>query len=434
MCSGHRPLVLDGGPQRRSEQDDVLIAVNRILRQATKNDGTHLRTDGRRHFRRRSRLPMGDGQQNRVDAVPLKRLAPGEERVGNRGQRPLVRPRSDTVALPQRLLGGHVLRRPQNLGRLFGIRTPRGLRDPEVEHLHEIVAAIDRRQHDVVGLEIAVDDPALVRGEQGARHLLDDAQDLRRGQGTGADQPLGQELTFDELHHQKGPTAFGHVEVDDLDDVRVAQRRGDLRLLAEARLRVRVVEVGPVQKLHSELPGQAGVVGRMDLAASTLSDWAHDPVRAGQDRTWAGLITHKVRRFRHHGVPLDCRARAMPKGPPIRVFFAAQGAIGSGSSGAWWSFGNGPVRRRAITRGARAAGGPHDAGAIAASGRGLLPNVAPGADSPGSFTPGGDLAMDRVSIVVIDYPTPASPVSPCCPSTSTRRRHALVATLGRHYL
>ena len=56
------------------------------------------------------------------------------------------------------------------------------------DHGADPVAAFD--QHDVAGLQVAVDDAGLVGGVERVRDLADDGQRLLRGQRPGAPEPL----------------------------------------------------------------------------------------------------------------------------------------------------------------------------------------------------------------------------------------------------
>ena len=57
------------------------------------------------------------------------------------------------------------------------------LRDPEVEHLHEIVFTAERGEKQVLRLDVAVHDSALVRLAERARGLTDDVHGARRATG-----------------------------------------------------------------------------------------------------------------------------------------------------------------------------------------------------------------------------------------------------------
>ena len=70
-----------------------------------------------------------------------------------------------------RVLGRGVRQRPDKAARGRQGQGPRLPRNTEVQHASGVVGA----QHDVVGFDIAMDDPAGVRFLQGPRHLGRDA-------------------------------------------------------------------------------------------------------------------------------------------------------------------------------------------------------------------------------------------------------------------
>jgi hypothetical protein len=116
---------------------------------------------------------LGDllGHQHRRH-VSRKHRPPGEELVDDEAQRIDVAPRIDRPR--HGLLGRHVLRRPHHHpdSRVAALPVPRGyFRHPEVQHLDEIRLARELEQHDVLGLEVPVDDPLRVRRRQRLGHL-----------------------------------------------------------------------------------------------------------------------------------------------------------------------------------------------------------------------------------------------------------------------
>ena len=111
------------------------------------------------------------------------------------------------------------------------------------------------------------------------------------GSSGPAGDPLRQQLPFQQLHHEVRDAAVRDVEVEHLDDVRVAQRRRDLRFLLEARERVAVAHEAAMKQLHREAAGQARMSGEVDLAASAFREGTYDAIRPLQhdpDRQPAG--------------------------------------------------------------------------------------------------------------------------------------------------
>ena len=112
----------------------------------------------------------------------------------------------------------------------LGSTAPGAPGDAEVEHLHDPVVA----HHHVLGLDVAVDEPAPVGGRERARHVGEPA-DAGDGSGASVADRLAQRAALDELHDDVGrPVVLADVE--DGDGVRVVERRGGARLAEEARV------------------------------------------------------------------------------------------------------------------------------------------------------------------------------------------------------
>ena len=109
------------------------------------------------------------------------------------------------------------------------------LRQAEVEHLDLAL----RRELHVGGLQVPVHDPLLVRGLERVRDLARDRERLVDRHRAGRD-PLRQRLALDELEHERLDVA-GLLQPVDRRDVRVVQRRQDLRLALEPRQPLRVL-------------------------------------------------------------------------------------------------------------------------------------------------------------------------------------------------
>lgn len=121
------------------------------------------------------------------------------------------------------------------------------LGDAEVHHLDATVG----QTHDILGLEIAMDDRWAVRvgDDEGARDLVDDVGDFGPGQGAAGLQSLAQRPTLEPLEH--------HDQL--LVDLRARQAADDPR----------VVEVGEDAHLGDEL--LAPVLTRIELGARQAS-------------------------------------------------------------------------------------------------------------------------------------------------------------------
>ena len=111
---------------------------------------------------------------------------------------------------------------------LYGLPLFDELGQAEVEDLGVAVA----RDHDVLRLEVAVDDPRGVRLGQAFGHVLQVAQELRQ-RSPAAMNLLAQRHTVDVLQRDE-VEAFGLADLVDVRDVGVVERGDGVRLLLEA--------------------------------------------------------------------------------------------------------------------------------------------------------------------------------------------------------
>ena len=100
--------------------------------------------------------------------------------------------------------------------------------DPEVEHLDLPLG----RDHDVAGLDVAVDDSGRMSGGQRAGHLLGDADGTWRLERALIAQDRGEVSALDILHHDVARGSVG-AGVEHGHDARIADPRGRTRLALE---------------------------------------------------------------------------------------------------------------------------------------------------------------------------------------------------------
>ena len=160
------------------------------------------------------------------------------------------------------LLGRHVKRRPQQhpgagahgLGPLAQRRVRRQLGDAEVEDPHPLAPRVLRVRHqeDVVGLEVAVDDPLAVRGPHPGRELPADLHRRLRRQPLDPSKARRQALALEEVHDQVGGTVGQLTEVEDLDQGRVPQIGRGLGLVEKSCHQVRLLRVLGQQHLDGD--------------------------------------------------------------------------------------------------------------------------------------------------------------------------------------
>ncbi len=147
----------------------------------------------------------------------------------------------------------HALRHREHV-RLFDLGQ---LGQAEIENL-DLALFVD---DDVGGLQIAVHDARAVRGRQSVGDLDRVAQRVIQPHALAADQPVqglaGHVLHGDEVHRLA--IHLAGVDVENRDDVAIAQRRGGFRFLGEARPAVGVRNRGGGQHFDGDRPVQVRV-------------------------------------------------------------------------------------------------------------------------------------------------------------------------------
>ncbi len=218
------------------------------------------------------------------EARQLLRLegdAPGEHLEEDRAERVEVRrgPRVDA----RDALGGHVLRRPEDLALVRQAAVVHRARDPEVEQLHLHAAGSSLAYEDVLGLEVAVDHLEVM----GARQALRDLQS-QRGHAPGFDGPLRDVLregrALQQLHHQEHRAILDLAVVVDLDDVRVRQRRRVLRLAPEPLAQPFVARHRRAHDLHRDGSVHQRVARAVDRRHPAMTDLFFHEIATGQRR------------------------------------------------------------------------------------------------------------------------------------------------------
>src|SRR5262245_59265730 len=131
------------------------------------------------------------------------------------------------------------------------------------------------RQEDVLWLERAVDEAALVRRFERLRDLLRDIQRLGPRQANDAREPRRQGLAFEQLHHQERRTVGQQAEIEQLDQVRVQDGAHGAQLVDHGltgRGRALALEY-----LQGYGPLARQLLRRVHRGMRALSEQPHDP-------------------------------------------------------------------------------------------------------------------------------------------------------------
>ena len=164
-------------------------------------------------------------------------------------------------------------------------------REAEVRQV-DVVGAVGagaRVEQHVGGLHVAMHKTARVGRIQGARHLRDDADRVRRVQ-TAALQAL-LEVTPLDVAHGDEEDVLGRPGLVDRDDVRMVDRRGQLRLAQEAVTERLVLGEARSQQLERDLPLEPQILGQVDDAHAAQAQQRLDPI-AGELGADPRVVAH----------------------------------------------------------------------------------------------------------------------------------------------
>ena len=155
-------------------------------------------------------------------------------------------------------------------------------REAEVHHAGPDVARVVARRHDVLGLDVAVDDAAGVAVVERLGDLRPDVEDVAEAERAFA-QELPQVRAGQDRHDEE-ERPLVPAEVVDRDDAGVVHLRDDLGLALEALLGV-LREVPGRDQLDRDLAVQDGVLRAVDDAHPAAAELGEDLVAVGEFRT-----------------------------------------------------------------------------------------------------------------------------------------------------
>ena len=130
---------------------------------------------------------------------------------------------------------------------------------------------------------------ARMRRIQGTRHLREDADRVRRVE-TAALQARFQVTPLDVAHRYEEEVS-GRPSLVDRDDVRMVDRRGQLRLAQEAITERRVLDETGSQQLERNSPLQPQILGHVDDAHAAPAKQRLDPI-AGEFGADPRVVAH----------------------------------------------------------------------------------------------------------------------------------------------
>ena len=184
-----------------------------------------------------------------------------------------------------RLLGRDVVNRADRLVGHGARRLVGKARDAEVGHLDGAVL----QQHDVLRLDVAVNDAALMRVLQRLEDLGGEVQHVL---------PLDDTLTVDillesdavDIFHDDILDHIAEADIIDLDDVRMRKHRDRLGFVLEAADEFLIVEVLVLEDFDSDLAVVDGVVAAVDICHAADADQLVNFIASVQ--TLADILVH----------------------------------------------------------------------------------------------------------------------------------------------
>ena len=223
-------------------------------------------------------------ERDRDGAVALERHGAGQHLVENDADRVEVGALVHLIAL--RLLRREILGGPKNGADLRHAGVA-GARDAEVHDL-DVPVAVD---HDVLRLDVAVDDAAAVRALDGGEQLQTDADGFVPAQAIVPADEVFERLALDVLHDDVvGPV--GLAPIVDADEVRLVEAGRGLGLPAEALDEGGVVQQSLKEDLDGDAPSEGEILAQVHVGHAAAAELAQHAVAAAHDLLWLEQLTH----------------------------------------------------------------------------------------------------------------------------------------------
>ena len=253
--------------------------------------GGVFRDHGRDSFRAEqilARDAVVEDQAERVDVAPFVELLPGE------------------------LLGTHVERCPHDHSRLGQAHFFDGAGQSEIHDEH-VSFAVD---HDVLGLEVAVDDSLAVGVSNGAADLDEDRDGILIGEHPASFDDRAQGAAVDVVHREVGErTHRSHFVYR--DDARMAQPCGDARFAPESLDEWFVGAAELRDDLECDVTIERSLAGLVDVSHAAAAEEGLDDVALGE--SLADGIELGIDSGSRHS-PAECAAASIAELRGVAVF------------------------------------------------------------------------------------------------------------------
>ena len=217
---------------------------------------------------------MQDLEHQRLGPVLLERPAAGRHLVEHRAERVDVRPRVSRLAADR--FGRHVGHGAQDHPGLRQVRHAVGRVQQTGESEVEDLGSSGRRQHDVAGLQVAMQHATAMRVFQGIADLRSNPRHHVELERASLEERL-EGPARDVFHDEEVQVVLG-VEVEDRGDPGVGQARENVRLAAKSLARDRICQRAPQEHLDRHVAVEMLVVGAIDLAHAARAEGFEDSI------------------------------------------------------------------------------------------------------------------------------------------------------------
>ncbi len=230
----------------------------------------HLGRHIRAHFAKRAHFVPQVRLDHIEDGRAVEGIAPSEGEVKDAAER--IQIGADVHRLAVELLRRHKVDGARH-GLLVRVGRRRGIdeaRDAEIQHLHEHRAAGLPGEHDVRGLQVAVQEPGVMGGGESLERLPCKFAKFLAIERSGARQSCVDGFALNVLHHDIGRAVL-HPEVVDRHDVCMADGGQPHGLLPCGAHRL-LIHVGDFEPLDGDGALQLRVPGGAHFSGAPLTD------------------------------------------------------------------------------------------------------------------------------------------------------------------
>ena len=255
----------------RQNLGDRLVAGRPVSCHAAGEDLLDVQRGLRIQFRHRLRFVREPPDHHLVRRIARERNLAAGHLVEDHAEREDVRPRVGLLA--PHLLRRHVERRPQNGAHLRHGAAGERLGEAEVGQ----VRRAGRVEHDVLRLQVAVDDALLVRRREPLADLTEQREEPRQRKAPLALEHALEVLALDVLHRQV-PDPVVLAEVVDAKDVPVRDAAGELDLPLEALEDLAVLRDLGTDELEGHVAVELQIADLVHGSHATPAEELHDPV------------------------------------------------------------------------------------------------------------------------------------------------------------